>query len=79
MRSPAVGLTSSESLSEMLEQQKGLNDLKARVEGLEKQVDEYAGLPADREQARREVNKLEVELDGVRRRRDGLFEGLVGR
>lgn len=63
----------------MLEQQKALNELRARVEGLEEQVGEFAGLPAEREAARKEVAKLEVRLDEVRRERDELFEGLVGR
>ena len=63
----------------MLEQQKALDELRERVEGLEREVGEFAGLPADKESARREVGKLEVELDEVRRRRDALFEELVGR
>jgi HAUS augmin-like complex subunit 1 len=70
---------SAEAIAEMLEQQAGLDALARKVEGLEKEVDEFAGLPADREAARREVAKLEVEVDNVRRRRDALFEGLVGR
>lgn len=63
----------------MLEQQAVLDALRHKVEGLEKEVDEFAHLPADKEAARKEVAKLEVELDNVRRRRDALFEGLVGR
>jgi HAUS augmin-like complex subunit 1 len=70
---------SAEAISDMLEQQKALDELRDRVEGLEKEVGEFAGLPADREAARKEVAKLEVRLDDVRRRRDELFEGLVGR
>lgn len=70
---------SAEAIGEMLEQQKALDELRERVEGLEKQVGAYAGLPADREAARKEVGRLEVRLDEVRRKRDGLFEGLVGK
>jgi HAUS augmin-like complex subunit 1 len=70
---------SAEAISDMLEQQKALDELREGVEGLEKEVGEFAGLPADRETARKEVGKLEVRLDEVRRRRDELFEGLVGR
>jgi HAUS augmin-like complex subunit 1 len=70
---------SAEAISEMLEQQKGLDELRARVEALEAEVAEFGGLPADREGARKEVGKLEVRLDEVRRRRDELFEGLVGK
>jgi HAUS augmin-like complex subunit 1 len=70
---------SAEAIGEMLEQQKALDELRERVEGLERDVGVYAGLPADREAARKEVGRLEVGLDEVRRRRDGLFEGLVGK
>jgi HAUS augmin-like complex subunit 1 len=70
---------SAEAISEMLEQQKALDELRERVEGLEREVGEFAGLPADREAARKDVGKLEVRLDEVRRKRDELFEGLVGR
>ena len=69
---------SAEAIGEMLDQQKALDELRERVEGLEGQVAEFAGLPADKEMARKEVAKLEVRLDEVRRKRDDLFEGLVG-
>ncbi|KAI4627614.1 uncharacterized protein J4E87_004178 [Alternaria ethzedia] len=69
---------SAEAITDMLEQQKALDELRERVEGLEKQVAEFGGLPADKEAARKEVGKLEVRLDELRRRRDELFEGLVG-
>ncbi|ORY15871.1 hypothetical protein BCR34DRAFT_584804 [Clohesyomyces aquaticus] len=74
-----VGIASAESILQMLEQQKVVEELREKVERLEKEVSAFAGLPADREAARREVSRLEVDLDGVRRKRDGLFEGLVGR
>lgn len=64
-RSADVG--SAEAIEEMLERAKGLADLEAEVEGLEAQVDAYKGLPADREAARKEVGRLEVELDAVLR------------
>lgn len=70
---------SSEAIAEMLEQHKALDEIRMRVEGLESEVAEYAGLPAGREVARKEVARLEVRLDELRRKRDGLFEGLVGR
>jgi HAUS augmin-like complex subunit 1 len=70
---------SAEAIGEMLEQQQALDELRERVDSLESEVDEFAGLPADREAARKEVGKLEVRLDEVRRRRDELFENLVGK
>lgn len=71
-------IASAEAIAEMLEQQTALDELRVRVEGLEGQVAEFAGLPADKEAARKEVGKLEVRLDEQRRRRDELFEGMVG-
>jgi HAUS augmin-like complex subunit 1 len=71
-------VSSAEAISEMLEQQASLDVLREKAEGLEREVHRFSGLPADKEAARREVARLEVELDGVRRRRDALFEGLVG-
>jgi HAUS augmin-like complex subunit 1 len=70
---------SAEAIGEMLEQQKALDELRERVEGVEREVAEFASLPADREAARKEVGKLEVRLDEVRRKRDDIFEGLVGK
>jgi HAUS augmin-like complex subunit 1 len=70
---------SAEAIGEMLEQQKALDELRERVEGVEREVGEFASLPADREAARKEVGKLEVKLDEVRRKRDDIFEGLVGK
>jgi HAUS augmin-like complex subunit 1 len=69
---------STEAIAQMLEQQTRLEEIRRNVEGLEREVEVYGGLPADREAARKEVGKLEVELDNVRQRRDALFEGLVG-
>ncbi|PSN62527.1 hypothetical protein BS50DRAFT_531819 [Corynespora cassiicola Philippines] len=70
---------SAEAIGDMLEQQKALDEIRERVEGLEAEVNEFAGLPADKEAARKEVGKLEVELDEVRRKRDVLFQELVGK
>lgn len=61
-----------------MEQQGVLEELEERVRGLEAVVGEFGGLPADLGEARRVVGRLEVRCDEVRRRRDGLFEGLVG-
>lgn len=72
------GLSSAEAIADMLEQQSSLSAVRQRVEDLEKEVQGFAGLPADREAARKEMGKLEVELDKVRQKRDALFEGLVG-
>ncbi|XP_014555519.1 hypothetical protein COCVIDRAFT_27574 [Bipolaris victoriae FI3] len=70
-------IASAEAINDMLEQQKALDGLREKVESIEREVAEFAGLPADKEAARKEVGKLEVKLDEVRKRRDELFEGLV--
>lgn len=71
-------VSSAETIVQMLEQQASLDALREKVEALEREVDAFAELPADKDAARKEVGKLEVELDNVRRKRDALFEGLVG-
>ena len=78
MTPASKNIGSAEAISEMLEQQKALDVLTRRIEGLEMEVGEFGGLPADKEMARKDVAKLEVRLDEVRRQRDELFEGLVG-
>ncbi|KAF2814058.1 uncharacterized protein BDZ99DRAFT_230717 [Mytilinidion resinicola] len=55
-----------------------LLELRARVVELEAQVQEFRGLPMEKEGARREVRRAEGELEALLRRRDGMFEGLVG-
>jgi HAUS augmin-like complex subunit 1 len=72
-------VSSAEAIADMLEQQAALDVLRQKVESLEKEVASFAQLPADKEAARKEVAQLEVELDGMRRQRDALFEGLVRR
>lgn len=69
----------ADRVAQMMETQERLERARLRVEKLEAKVDEFAGLPPDREAARREVAKLEVELDGLRRKRESLFEGMLGK
>jgi HAUS augmin-like complex subunit 1 len=78
MTPASKSVASAEAMSEMLEQQRALEELRERVEGVEKEVAEFGGLPADLAAARKEVARLEVRCDEVRRTRDELFEGLVG-
>ncbi|KAF2011771.1 hypothetical protein BU24DRAFT_495892 [Aaosphaeria arxii CBS 175.79] len=70
--------SSAEAMADTLEQQKALRELRTVVEDLEARLAVFAELPADKEAARRELGRLEVELDGLRRRRDALFESMVG-
>ncbi|KAF2419780.1 hypothetical protein EJ08DRAFT_654007 [Tothia fuscella] len=52
----------------------GLGD---RVAMLEERVEQFRGLPGDRDGARREVERVQNELGRLQRRRDAFFEGLV--
>jgi len=70
---------SAAGIMQLVEQEAALGELRARVEELEGQVRRFRGLPMEKEAARREVRRLEAEVETVRRRRDGLFEGLVDR
>ncbi|KAJ4324946.1 hypothetical protein N0V94_001000 [Neodidymelliopsis sp. IMI 364377] len=78
MTPASKSVASAEAMGEMLEQQRALEELRERVEGVEREVAEFGGLPADLGAARKEVARLEVRCDEVRRTRDELFEGLVG-
>lgn len=78
MTPASKNIASAEAITEMLEQQRALEELREKVEALEEEVSEFGGLPADLAAARKEVGRLEVRCDDVRRRRDELFEGLVG-
>ena len=53
-----------------------VRDLEKRVRGLEGRVRGFEGLPPDREMALLEVERLRRELEGLAKRREGLFEGL---
>lgn len=64
-------------IPEIKGQERELRDLEKRVRGLEGRVRGFEGLPPDRELALLEVERMRRELEGLVRRRDGLFEGLV--
>jgi HAUS augmin-like complex subunit 1 len=52
--------------------------LMQRVRDVEARIEEYEGVPPEAREARRVMTELRAELEGWVRRRDGLFEGLVG-
>jgi hypothetical protein len=51
--------------------------LKEHVSGLQKRVDGYAMLPHDEKAAKREVDKLKVELERLRKKRDAMWEDIT--
>ena len=59
-----MDVSSAEAIEAMLERAEELEELRRQVEELEDRVKEYKGLPTDREAAREELGRLEVELDG---------------
>jgi hypothetical protein len=56
------------------EEEEKVVKLKEKVAEIQKRVDGYAMLPADEKGARREVEKLRVELERLRRKRDAMWE-----
>lgn len=67
------------TLPDLRVEERELRDLEARVRGLEGRVRGYEGLPPDKELALLEVERMRRELEGLVRKRDGIFEGLVER
>ncbi|KAI9738209.1 MAG: hypothetical protein M1834_008707 [Cirrosporium novae-zelandiae] len=64
------------TVDRLSEKEKEVLTYEERVRNLEAQVDAFHGLPADRELAKKEIDKLERELQRLTRRRDELFEAL---
>ena len=64
-------------IEEVVGREKLVLEFGERVSELEDQVKAFKGLPRDREEARREVEKVGRELVGLQRRRDRMFEELV--
>lgn len=60
-------------------QERELRNLEARVRGLEGRVRGFEGLPPDKEMALLEVERMRRELEGLVRKRDGMFEELIER
>jgi HAUS augmin-like complex subunit 1 len=52
--------------------------LMQRVKDVEEKIEGYEGVPPEAREVRRVMMELRAELEGWVRRRDGLFEGLVG-
>ncbi|KAF2500579.1 hypothetical protein BU16DRAFT_614310 [Lophium mytilinum] len=77
-KSGETDVGSAAGLAVLEERERGLLELWERVAELEAQVQGFKGLPMEKEGARREVRRVEGELEALKRRRDGMFEGLVG-
>lgn len=76
-RGGGVGKGKTMGLGELKVEERELRDLEARVRGLEGRVRGFEGLPPDKEMALLEVERMRRELEGLVRKRDGMFEGLV--
>ena len=64
-------------IEEVVRREKMVLEMGERVRELEGRVDAFKGLPKDRDEARREVEKVGKELGRLQRKRDRMFEGLV--
>ena len=58
----------------MVEEEEKVAKLKEKVAEIQKRVDGYAMLPTDEKGAKKEVEKLRVELERLRRKRDAMWE-----
>lgn len=76
-RGGSTGKGKCMGLGELKVEERELRDLEARVRGLEGRVRGFEGLPPDKEMALLEVERMRRELEGLVRKRDGIFEGLV--
>jgi septal ring factor EnvC (AmiA/AmiB activator) len=72
----ATGPASSNvpSTAALVSKQQILDEKKNRIAALEARFKEFHGLPPDIVASRREVNRLQTELETLKRRRDELFE-----
>ncbi|ERF73458.1 hypothetical protein EPUS_04081 [Endocarpon pusillum Z07020] len=67
----------SPSIAEVREQEQRVKKGQARVKALDRKIAEFHGLPPDLEIAKMEYKRAQGELQGLTRRRDELFEGMV--
>jgi hypothetical protein len=58
----------------LVEEEEKVARLKQTVAEIQKRVDGYAMLPTDEKGAKKEVEKLRVELERLRRKRDAMWE-----
>jgi HAUS augmin-like complex subunit 1 len=65
-------------IEEVVRREKRVLELGEKVKELEEQVQAFKGLPRDKEEARREVERVLKEVAALKEKRDRLFEGLVG-
>ncbi|KAJ9603610.1 hypothetical protein H2200_011796 [Cladophialophora chaetospira] len=68
------GSSDSISTTTLVSKQQLIHDKKKRIETLEAEFKEFHGLPPDIEASRKEVQRFQRELDGLKGRRDELFE-----
>lgn len=67
----------SPSIAEVKEQEQRVKKGQAKVKALDRQFAEFHGLPPDLEIAKIAFQRAQGELQGLTRRRDELFEGMV--
>ena len=65
-------------LSQVETAKRGLENLVKRVKDVEDRIEVFEGVPPEAREVRRMMQDLRAELEGWARRRDEMFEGLVG-
>lgn len=65
-------------LSEVETSKRGLEGLVQRVKDVEDRIEVFEGVPPEAREVRKMMQEMRAELEGWVRRRDEMFEGLVG-
>lgn len=66
------------SVEDVVQLEKELLTLRAKLAQSQGQVKAYEGLPPNKDAARKEIKRLETELEGLKRERDRIFADMVG-
>lgn len=68
----------SVGVEDVAELEKEVLDSRKRVSKLESQIKGFEGLPPDGDAARKEVKRMEKEVEELKRKRDKVFAEMVG-
>ncbi|KAF2099994.1 hypothetical protein NA57DRAFT_75496 [Rhizodiscina lignyota] len=69
----------SVGVEDVVELENEVVDMRKRVNQLESQIKGFEGLPPDRDAARKEVKRIEKEVELLKRERDKVFAEMVGK
>jgi HAUS augmin-like complex subunit 1 len=72
------GNESSTNVHDLVRLEQEVLESQKTVEGLARNIRGFEGLPPDRDAARKEVRRLEKEVEGLKSERDSVFAAMVG-